>query len=56
MSTLGLPFIAGPSIARYTIIKNYNAIGEAFNEYNGLADPEDENKVHLFADEEAVEA
>ena len=57
LSTLGLPFIACPSIARYSIIKNYIAIGEAFNEYNGLADPEDENKVHLFADEEeAVEA
>ncbi len=57
LSTVGLLFLAGPSIARYVIIRNYNAIGEAFNEYNGLADPDEDKKVHFFADdEEAVEA
>ena len=52
LSTVGLLFLAGPSIGHYVLIKNYNAIGEAFNEYNGLADPDAEQKVHFFVDNE----
>ena len=55
LSTAGLLFLAGPAIGHYVIIKNYNAIGEAFNEYNGLADPDEDAKVHLFADTEEAE-
>lgn len=52
LSTLGLVFLAGPSIGHYVLLKNYNAIGAAFNEYNGLADPDEDKKVYFFADEE----
>ncbi|MBO5064803.1 MAG: DUF4234 domain-containing protein [Clostridia bacterium] len=57
LSTAGLLFLAGPSIGHYVLIKNYNAMGEAFNEYNGLADPDEDKKVHFFTDseEDAVE-
>ena len=57
LSTAGLLFLAGPSIGHYVLIKNFNAIGEAFNEYNGLADPDADEKVHFFVDnEEEAEA
>lgn len=52
LSTAGLLFLAGPAIGHYVLIKNYNRIGEAFNEYNGLADPDADQRVHFFVDGE----
>ncbi len=38
--------VVGPFIARYIIIKNFNAMGDAFNEYNGFA----KNVDNVYAD------
>ena len=43
-----LIILVGPFIARYVIVKNFNVLAVAFNEYNGLADAEDD----IFADAE----
>ncbi|MBQ8182553.1 MAG: DUF4234 domain-containing protein [Clostridia bacterium] len=45
-----LILVAGPVIARYIIVKNFNAMGAAFNEYNGLVDANADDDV--FADAE----
>ena len=34
---LFIAFLIGPCITRFILIKNLNAMGAAFNEYNGLA-------------------
>ena len=39
--------VVGPFIAKYIIVKNFNAMGAAFNEYNGLAD---DNTDDIYAD------
>ena len=52
LSTVGLLFLAGPAIGHFVTIRNYNAIGQAFNEYNGLVDPDEDKKVHFFTDDE----
>ncbi|MBE6802602.1 MAG: DUF4234 domain-containing protein [Ruminococcaceae bacterium] len=43
-----LIILVGPFIARYVIVKNFNALAVAFNEYNGLTDADDD----VFADAE----
>ena len=52
LSTAGLLFLAGPAIGHYVLIKNFNAIGNAFNEYNGLTDPDADQRTHFFIDDE----
>lgn len=37
-----LILFVGPFIARYVIVKNFNAMAVAFNEYNGLEDANDD--------------
>lgn len=37
------------------IIKNFNKMAKAYNDYNGLEDPEADKKVNLFADDEEEE-
>ena len=39
----------GPLVANWALIKNFNAMANAFNDYNGLETP---NKSELFADAE----
>jgi hypothetical protein len=43
-----LVLFVGPFIARYVIVKNFNAMAVAFNEYNGLEDVSND----VFADAE----
>lgn len=44
--------LCGPSIARALIIKNFNKIINAYNEYNGLVDPDEDKKISFFGDNE----
>ena len=50
-----LPLI-GLAIAQIVLIKNFNNLAKAYNEYNGLVDPDANKRVGFFADEEEVEA
>lgn len=50
--TIGLFTLVGPSIARGLLIKNFNAIAGAYNEYNGLVDPDDDKIIDIFGDSE----
>ena len=50
-----LPLI-GLAIAQIVLIKNFNNLAKAYNEYNGLVDPDADKRVGFFADEEEVEA
>ena len=51
-STVGLVTIVGPAIARGLLIRNFNAIAGAYNEYNGLVDPDADKLVDIFGDTE----
>lgn len=42
-------------IAHFIMIKNFNKIAKAYNDYNGLVDPDADKRANLFVDEE-VEA
>lgn len=43
-------------IAHFIMIKNFNKIAKAYNDYNGLVDPDADKRADLFVDEETVEA
>ncbi len=49
-----LSLLTGPFIVQFVIIKNFNQLAKAYNEYNGLVDTSADDDV--FADTEAVEA
>lgn len=40
----------GPMIARGVMIKNYNKLAKAYNEYNGLVDPDEDKRIYFFTD------
>ena len=46
-----LPLI-GLAVAQIVLIKNFNNLAKAYNEYNGLVDPDAAKRVGFFADEE----
>ena len=53
-STVGLiamPLL-GPLVAKALLIKNFNKLAAAYNDYNGLEDPDEDKKVDLFGEEE----
>ncbi len=50
-----LPLI-GLVISQIVLIKNFNNLAKAYNEYNGLVDPDADKRVGFFTDEEEVEA
>ncbi len=50
-----LPLI-GLFIAQIVTVKNFNKLAKAYNDYNGLVDPDADKRAGLFADEEEVEA
>lgn len=49
--------IFGLVLGHFILIKNFNKMAKAYNDYNELIDPDADNKTFLFADdEEEVEA
>ncbi len=44
--------IFGLVIGDFILIKNFNKMAKAYNDYNGLVDPDAENKTYFFADED----
>ncbi len=44
--------ILGLVLGDFILIKNFNKMAKAYNDYNGLADPDADKKIYLFADED----
>ncbi len=44
--------ILGFVLGDFILIKNFNKMAKAYNDYNGLADPDADNRTYLFADED----
>lgn len=52
-STIGfVMLLLGPTVAKCVLIKNFNQIVKAYNDYNGLVDPDEDKKIYIFSDEE----
>lgn len=43
--------IIGMPVAHYLMIKNFNKMAKAYNDYNGLVDPDADNEPDLFDDD-----
>jgi NADH:ubiquinone oxidoreductase subunit 5 (subunit L)/multisubunit Na+/H+ antiporter MnhA subunit len=44
--------IFGLVLGDFILIKNFNKMAKAYNDYNGLADPDADKKIYFFADED----
>ena len=44
--------IFGLVLGDFILIKNFNKMAKAYNDYNGLADPDADKKTYFFADED----
>ena len=44
--------ILGFVLGDFILIKNFNKMAKAYNDYNGLADPDADKKIYFFADED----
>lgn len=44
--------LLGLVLGDFILIKNFNKIAKAYNDYNGLVDPDATKKIQLFADED----
>ena len=43
--------LCGPLISQYLFIRNFNQMAKAYNDYNGLEDPDADKRSTLFMDE-----
>lgn len=43
--------IIGLPVAHFLMIKNFNKMAKAYNDYNGLVDPDADKELDLFADD-----
>ena len=44
--------ILGLVLGDFILIKNFNKMAKAYNDYNGLEDPDADKKIYFFADED----
>ena len=44
--------IFGLVLGDFILIKNFNKMTKAYNDYNGLAEPDEDKKIYFFADED----